>query len=214
MADRKKMHVNVVATDNPQSQNGVDFRLENDKGEQLETLVFSKTKLGMHKNDEHEVRFKLIQDSGMKLQFAQQPHVALWVAQGDEHNFPACPTSQPACPDLIFYAEKSNVNTLVAVNTNPNKLFFKFSLNFVDPTSAQPNRLICYDPGGENQNGGIDNLYAYYAIGGALLGAAISAVTTTTLIAQNLLIGAVVGAGLGFLLAKLLEGRSSKATGE
>ncbi|MFS8085826.1 MAG: hypothetical protein ACMG6H_09365 [Acidobacteriota bacterium] len=108
----------------------------------------------MKKNDNHEVRFKLVQESGMTLEFAQSPSDALWVAWGTETTYPPCPKTKPSQPDTIFYAEKSIGNKLVAVNTNPAVCLFSFTLNFVDPHSSTPAKLIPYDPGGGNQDGG------------------------------------------------------------
>jgi hypothetical protein len=90
----------------------------------------------------------------MTLEFAQAPSDALWVAWGTPTTYPPCPKTKPAQKDTIFYAEKSNGNSMTAVNTNPAVCLFSFTLNFVDPHSATPTKLIPYDPGGGNQDGG------------------------------------------------------------
>ena len=131
--------------------------MEDERGRQLTSLVFSKDQEpGMNKKDHHEVRFKFIQESGMTLEFAPKEADALCVVWGTETDFPAeCPKA-PMPKDTIFYAEKSNGNTLVAINTNPGKKKFNFTLNFVDPHSSTPHKLIPYDPPGDNQDGGED----------------------------------------------------------
>ena len=147
--------INIIAAPDPHAENGVSFHMEDEKGDELETLIFSKdAQPGMKKDDHHEVRFKLVQESGMTLEFAQSPSDALWVAWGTRDTYPPCPEAKPSQPDTIFYATKSNGNTLVAINTNPSECLFSFSLNFVDPDSSTPTKLIPYDPGGGNQDGG------------------------------------------------------------
>jgi hypothetical protein len=147
--------INIVAAPDPHAENGVTFHMEDQNGDELETLVFNKDQEpGMKKDEHHEVRFKLIQESGMTLEFAQSPSDALWVAWGTRDTYPACPQTKPAQKDTIFYATKSNANTLTAINTNPTECLFSFSLNFVDPHSSTPTKLIPYDPGGGNQDGG------------------------------------------------------------
>ena len=152
------MKATVIATLDSDADDGVAFRLEDEEGTELESLVFDKGKFhGMKKSDVHVVRFKLVQEKGMTLEFAQGKDVALWVAQGTDQTIPDCPTSQPSQPNPIFYGDKSNGNTLTAINTNPCECFFNFSLNFVDPKSTTPTKLIRYDPVGENKNNGIDD---------------------------------------------------------
>lgn len=177
MAKRFPKKVNVVATPNPHSANRYDFRLENDDGEQIDTLVFRKEDhQGMKKSDCHEVKFKLVQDQGMTLEFAQTPADALWVAWGTPTEFPKCPNTKPSAPDPIFYAEHSNANTLTAVNLNPEKKRFRFALNFVDPHSSTPTKLITYDPDGENGNGGEDDRFGFMTANNIALGIAAIAV--------------------------------------
>ena len=183
MSKRWTKKITVVAETDPQAPDGVAFHMEDENGDELLTLDFSKDQIqGMMKNDNHEVRFKLNQESGMTLEFAQSPSDALWVAWGTETTYPPCPKTKPSTPDTIFYAEKSNGNTLVAVNTNPAVCLFSFTLNFVDPNSSTPTKLIPYDPGGGNQDGGtppfqnVGSFTAYLVI--ALVSAAVAAFAT------------------------------------
>lgn len=177
MANRYPKKITVVAEPNPHSANGYDFRLEDQNGKQIDTLVFRKDdEPGMKRSDCHEVKFKLEQDQGMTLEFAQTPADALWVAWGTETEFPKCPNTQPSAPDAIFYAEKSGANTLTAINKNPKKMKFRFALNFVDPHSATPTKLITYDPDGGNENGGEDDRFGFIAANNIALGVAAIAV--------------------------------------
>jgi len=154
---RYPRHINIIAERDNSKPDGVAFRMETPQGGQLEALVFSKDDERMKKEDEHEVHFKLVQEGGMTLEFAQSLRDALWVAWGTASNSPECPKSRPAnTPDPIFYAERSSVDKLRVVNTNPDSCKFAFALNFVDPHSTTPTKLITYDPGGENQDGGSD----------------------------------------------------------
>src|SRR5688500_7871799 len=143
MGKRYPKKINVVAEPNPHEPNGIEFHMEDKDGNRLQSLVFSKDKEpGMKKGDEHDVSFELVQEEGMTLEFAQTPAVALWVSWGTGTSFPPCPQTQPTGPDPIFYAEHSAPNKLRAVNKNPAKQFFSFSLNFVDPHSSTPAKLI------------------------------------------------------------------------
>ena len=153
-----KVKYNVIAKLDPSAPDGVHFDLADDDGNKPENLEFDKSKhSGMGKKEVHEVTFELIQEPGMTLEFAQSRKDALWVAWGDATHAPACPTSRPAtAPDPIFYAQQSSPNKLKTVNVNPAHCWFSFTLNFVDPHSQTPTKLIPFDPIGENKNSGID----------------------------------------------------------
>lgn len=169
----------IIAENDPQAEDRVRFRMEDKDGCELTSLVFSKDREpGMKKADHHRVIFKLVQDSGMTLEFAPSEADALCVLWGTKTDLPAeCPKA-PMPKDPIFYAHKSNGNTLVAINTNPDERKFKFTLNFVDPHSSTPNKLIPYDPPGDNQDGGIGKFDWNHALVGVG-----SAVATTATIA-------------------------------
>ena len=152
---RKGMKVTIVAKIDQSKPDGVDFRMEDENGAQLDTLVFSKDKYpGMKKNDDHEVSFELDQEQGLTLEFAHSLDDVLWVEMGDKETMPPCPTKEPDPKTDIFYAEKSRPLKMTAVNTNPCKQLFSFTINFTDRTNQGPKKLIPFDPGGSNQNGG------------------------------------------------------------
>jgi hypothetical protein len=160
---RKAKHIIIFAKSDSNKPNGVDFHMEDAKGCKLESIVFNKFDEGMYKEDQHEVHFKLVQEKGMTLEFAQNLDDVLWVAWGDQDHIPECPkTRPPNTPDPIFYAENSAPNQLRVVNTNADKSFFNFAINFVDRTATGPVQLITYDPIGENQNSGIHRWDTFY----------------------------------------------------
>lgn len=156
MGNRVGMSVNIVAEKKANTPpDNIVYHMEDKDGCLLESLVFRKDQWGMKKGDEHEVTFKLVQEQGMNLRFASDPDRAMWVNRGTATDIPSCPTSQPTKNNAVFHATSSQGDTLVAINKNPQKCYYKFSLNFVDPTGRDPNYLYRYDPVGDNQNGGI-----------------------------------------------------------
>lgn len=179
---RKKENVTIVAKPHATKAGQYDFHMEDDQGRELLTLEFSKDKYpGMKKNDDHEVHFELVQQEGMTLEFAHSLDDVLWVEMGDEYTMPPCPKKEPNPPCTIFYAEKSHPRKMIAVNTNPARQKFSFTINFVDSTHQGPKKLIPFDPGGSNQNGGeppdiIDAGISTNVIIGAIAGVALLAV--------------------------------------
>lgn len=208
---RHPKHINVIAEADPQAPDGIRFRLEKPDGTALDTLVFDKTKENMPKPDEHEVHFHLIQDSGMTLEFAQNLRDVFWINWGPYGQIPACPNTRPPnTPDPVFFAEKSSPNLLKAVNKNLIRQSFSFCLNFVDPHSATPTKLIPYDPGGDNEDGGIGNFSLSGAMIGAIAGAicaagAVSFAGNTFEPSSALLYG--LGGGIVGLIVGLVLGR-------
>lgn len=176
MGNRVHMGVKVVAEKKVNTlPDNIVYHMEDEDGCVLDTLVFSKDALHMNKGDAHKVTFTLVQDQGMNLQFAPDPDVAMWVNRGTADRIPSCPTSQPAKNNAVFHATESLGNTLVVINKNPQKCYYKFSLNFVDPTGSDPNYLYRYDPVGDNQNGGIGGFNETWLwLGGVAVAAALS----------------------------------------
>lgn len=160
MSHRDAMSVKVIAErkDNSPPDNIV-YHLEDEDGHLLESLVFNKDAKGMKKGDPHEVTFTLVQDEGMNLQFATPPDRAMWVNRGTADEIPSCPTSQPKKNNAVFHATSSQGDTLIVTNKNPQKCYYRFSLNFVDPTGRDPDYLYRFDPIGNNQNGGIGGFF-------------------------------------------------------
>lgn len=200
-------HIRILAEDDPRAPDGVRFRMQDWNGCNLGLLVFNKKQLSMRKEDEHDVHFHLVQTKGMTLEFAQSPAVALWVDMGDEHTIPVCPTSQPPTQDPIFFATQSTPRKLKATNLNPAEQYFSFTLNFVDPKSSTPTKLIPFDPGGSNQNSGITRSYDALigGVAGAVAGALAANLTFDALAANATIFYALVGASIGALAAIVLR---------
>lgn len=153
---RKGMTVTIVAKIDQSKPDGVDFHMEDEDGVQIDTLVFRKDKYpGMKKDDDHEVSFGLDQEQGLTLEFAHSLDDVLWVEMGDDQTIPPCPTTEPAQKSTIFFAERSRPRRMVAINTNPKCQKFSFTINFIDRTNSGPKKLIPFDPGGSNENGGV-----------------------------------------------------------
>ena len=171
---RRPMHVTIVARDDSTKPDGVAFHMEMN-GKPLPAdipLVFSKDKHDppMKKKDEHEIHFSLKQDPGLTLEFAHSETDALWAEMGDEKTMPACPKSEPDEPCSIFYAERSTPNKLIVVNKNPCQQNFSYTINFVDRTNAGSKKLIPYDPGGVNTNGGTDDISDFSVSSNVIVG--------------------------------------------
>lgn len=206
-------HIRILAEDDPSAPDGVKFKMQDKDGCDLGLLVFDKAKLGMGKKDVHNVYFHLVQTRGMTLEFAHSKDKALWVEMGDATTIPKCPTQQPSAPNDIFYATHSTPNLLKATNTNPTVQYFSFTLNFTDPTSPTPNKLIPYDPGGSNQNGGV-GVYDYIVGGfvGGVAGAVAANLSFNALAASGTVFYALVGAAIGTLAAFVLRNERRNRT--
>lgn len=147
--------VNIIATrDENEVPDKIAWGMEDENGNELETLVFTKGDKGMKASDHHVITFKLLQQEGLDLMFAPDPDVAMWVNRGTANNIPSCPTVQPKKNNAVFHATASNGDTLTVLNKNPQKCFYKFSLNFVAQGGENPDYLFRYDPIGDNRNGG------------------------------------------------------------
>lgn len=159
-----KTEITIIAEPDPAKPDGVSFRMTDEDGACLDTLVFDKKKNGMSKNEVHDVHFRLVQQSGMTLEFAQSLNDVLWVTWGSPDSPPPCPTTRPPeDPDPQFWAYQSTPKKMKARNKNPEQQWFSFTINFVDPKSSTPTKLIPYDPVGENKNGGIDRFQMFLA---------------------------------------------------
>ena len=158
---RKEMKVTIHAEPHATKAGEYQFYMTDHKNQTVKgntPLTFRKRDFDEMKcSDHHEVKFKLDQEPGMKLEFAQSLDDVLWVTMGKEGDpgFPACPTEKTAKND-VFFAERSSGNTLTVINTNPCEQNFSFTINLVDSTATGPQKLIPYDPPGSNQNGGTE----------------------------------------------------------
>lgn len=138
--------------------------------------------------------FQIKNRKGMKVKFKED-----WVWAGEDCT---CPPAKGINTDQIIAVFRRNDTQAEFDDRNNGKeRFIVYQLNMENEGVDCP-----LDPEIKN-GGGTGNLTAYYAIGGALVGAAISVFTNTALVAQNLVIYAIIGAALGFVFATFLSKR-------
>lgn len=141
--------VNVTAREISPGQ--WDFSMTQD-GVAREDLEFRKE--GKKKVDWHDVSFRLIDPSG-KLAFHPDRDDALWVARGDEHGPPPCPTSRSADPEKEFRVKSDpKPNELLVHNGNNRECYLNYRLNFVAAGSGSKTIVASHDPVVGNKNGG------------------------------------------------------------
>lgn len=119
-----------------------------------EKFVFNKTKLNMHRNDTHMLKFVLDDRTGLGLGFASFPDDAMWVKEISDVDTTK-PENCPGSTDHDYRVIKplniiDNGKRLIAKNTNPDHRKWAFSLNFV----ASDGTPHCWDPIGDNEDGG------------------------------------------------------------
>jgi len=115
-------------------------------------LVFNKTKNNMLKKDFYLVEFDLQDHSGLDLSFEPNPMNAFWVALGDRDSEPPCPTKPSYVDSIYATCVDSGGSKLTVRNDDMEVEMFSFSLGFVSGVDGSHQR---YDPGGNNQNGGL-----------------------------------------------------------
>lgn len=157
--------VNIIATrDENALPDKIAWGMEDENGNELESLIFCKNDKGMKVTDHHLITFKLMQQEGLGLIFAPDCDTAMWVNRGTANDIPSCPVTQPTRKNAVFHATASNGDTLTVLNKNPQKCFYKFSLNFVKPGSTDSSYLHRYDPIGDNRNGGSGSGFETWAV--------------------------------------------------
>src|SRR5688572_5174285 len=111
MMARQPMQVKILAKPHPTKAGEYEFQMEDHHKTKLrptDPLVFRKADFpGMKKSDVHEVKFRLDQQPGMTLEFAQSEEDVLWVTMGDENNEPPCPTERPDGPSDVIFVDNS-----------------------------------------------------------------------------------------------------------
>lgn len=115
-------------------------------------LVFNKSRNNMPKQDFYVVEFDLQDHSGLGLSFEPNPMNAFWVDLGDRSSPPPCPTT-PSYEDSIYATCVDPAGAKLTVrNDDMDIQMFSFSLGLVSSVDGSHYR---YDPGGNNQNGGV-----------------------------------------------------------
>jgi hypothetical protein len=149
MACIERRTITIEAT--PGAQSGeIDWRMISN-GSPVPNEVISCSKSGTMKKDtdHHEVTFELKPSHGLKLSFLKDPDNVMWVQPGTN-----CPKNPAA--DRDFEIESVTDDRLVVRNYNRRKCDHKFTLNFLGKSPGESDtRLIQYDPGWGNGNGGV-----------------------------------------------------------
>lgn len=122
------------------------------------TFTFEKDEFTeMRKKDRHLVEFTLVDDrTTTGIRFPQNPKNAMWVV-----NQARCPGPMDTCQyNVMRPLAVIDEDTLLAVNFNETKAEkFGFTLNFVRTNTADDTNsenYICWDPIGDNQDGGLN----------------------------------------------------------
>ena len=208
---------NVQITVKPKMGNPGEYEFSMDEGNgKTNQLTFDKTKDGMKKDEDYEIKFKLKNEDGADLKFSRDLNKVLW-AEPTTVADPPCPTSQQM--QGIFYVKSASDikdDELTVTNTDPAVQRFSFGFNFlpageVDGPTAN---YKLYDPIGDNLDGGLTTkppggTSAMLAVGGAVLGALAATLAVEAAGTMHLVVGALVGAIVGFVAGQFLLGGGS-----
>ncbi|HET9398642.1 MAG TPA: hypothetical protein VFO45_07480 [Sphingomicrobium sp.] len=203
---------NVQITAKPKAGDPGEYEFSMDEGNGKTTiLTFDKTKDGMKKTDDYEIKFKLKNEDGADLKFSRDLNKVLW-AEPTTVVDPPCPTSQQM--QGIFYVKSQGDikdDELTVTNTDPKVERFIFAFNFLpsNEVDGPTANYKLYDPIGDNLDGGFTSkppsgTSAFLTIGGAVLGGLATLLAMESATTMNLVVGAVIGAILGFAVGKFL----------
>lgn len=148
--------VDIYVEPDPNSDNGYGFSMK-ENGSQKSTLVFDKNSDGMKKAEHYQLDIKLHNEKGADLRFSEKMDKVLWakaIQPGEK-----CPDSPCFLNGIFYVADPGDIKAtkLTVVNTDMDWLNFAFALNFVPKGEVEgpATKYICYDPIGENRNGGV-----------------------------------------------------------
>ena len=194
-----------------------EFSMDRDFGAD-EEMTFDKAADGMWRSESYKLTFHLKNREGANLKFSNRLDKVLW-AERTQVTDPPCPTSQQM--DNVFWIKNQNdIEDLKVVVTNKDKdrERFIFAFNFLPATvvegpSTPATDYVLYDPIGNNEDGGWPRSYAMIApltAAGAGVGALIGALAapllnpepTTLTYILGAAVGAILGYGIGLVLAK------------
>ncbi len=150
--------VEIYVEPDAQSKSGYKFWME-EGGSKTRTLVFDKTVDKMKKEEDYRVEFNLNNCTKADLRFSEIATEVLWAKEISKPSDP-CP-DQKCYLGGIFYVDPATqikAAKLTVINMDMDRLLFAFALNFVRKGEVEgPNtKYICYDPIGENRNGGVN----------------------------------------------------------
>lgn len=148
------VHIHVRPDSN--SQNGYAFEMK-ENGSTKNRLVFDKNQDNMPKTENYRVDFQLHNEKGANLRFSSLADKAMWAKPIANPSDP-CPDSECHMPG-IFYLDPANPiedRKISVINTDLTHQLFAFAMNFVPEGTVEgpDTQYICYDPIGENRNGG------------------------------------------------------------
>lgn len=152
----KGRYVDIFVEPDNNEPNGYAFRMEED-GLGTSRLVFDKHQDDMLKSDHYKIEFKLHNTKGAKLRFSRMKDKVLWASEVFDPKGDECPPPGSSFDGLyVDPTDYPQDRVLEVINTNMSKQFFAFALNFVqDGEDEGPDtRYVCFDPIGENRNGG------------------------------------------------------------
>lgn len=130
--------------------NGADYDFSlSENGQDLGGRITCESPRGKPADDYHEFIFTLRNDRGSKLRFEAAPATAMWVKKGWWVFAPTCPKTAHSHPHIQPVDVAKSGDQLTVRNYNPEKVKYKFALNFVTPGGEQ----VSYDPIWDNQNG-------------------------------------------------------------
>jgi hypothetical protein len=152
----KGRYVDIFVEPDANASCGYAFRME-EGGLSTNRLVFDKHHDDMAKDEQHKIHFKLHNTKGAQLCFAKDKDKVLWATEVFDPTGDECP-----CPGDSFdglYVDPTvypQDRVLTVINTNMKKQFFAFALNFVreGEDEGRDTQYVCFDPIGENRNGG------------------------------------------------------------
>lgn len=154
--------VKIVAFPDSKEPQGIGFHMYDEsvsKTEPTDCLSFSNA--GIFKSNWHHITFVLENTKGTNLKFALEPRDALWVCDAVDGERPECPKKRPKKPGsaMRLIGQVGDHHIFVRNDNKPpnGRLEFSFALNFVRASDVDSNELITYDPGGTNQNGGLED---------------------------------------------------------
>lgn len=154
MPSAKDRIINIIATADSKAPNGHTFGIDNGKGGPAD-LVFNKYTDNMKRDGFYLIEFQLENRNGANLVFSKDRDKVLWACPKAEAGADGCPPDDSHM-DSVFYVhptKKIQDKKLYVINTDMEKLEFRFAFNFLNESDVGP-KYVKYDPGGTNENGG------------------------------------------------------------
>jgi hypothetical protein len=152
----KGRYVDIFVEPDANAPSGYAFRME-EGGVRAARLVFDKHQDNMPKSEDYKIEFKLHNSKGAKLRFSHNKEMVLWATEVFEPKGDECPPPGSSFEGLyVDPTAYPQDRVLTVINTDLHEQFFAFALNFVPEGTVEgpDTNYVCYDPIGENRNGG------------------------------------------------------------